>query len=418
MNCPEVYKPILRLWSQNVAPIQSLSPEQQHDLARIICGLEPLGPPRLREGLARLAADLRAVAIEISMRRTFQERYAGDLQAAIDTGSGASGSNSAQRESSHRVRASFEPPPAYEPSPSPSPNATTIPLPQTPSQASSHSPRHSPRASPHVTNPDLPPVEPLHIRPKTPTSPNLHQRTASVGSNHTAPGSPHLLSPTWQHGVGGFALQQQTPPQPVAGPSSSISPPRTPSLLEADTPAISLIRETLYAAFADVLERNSSLRGLLRLDPPRAYFGTVALAVLEVSTTSVTHDGAIIGVLGAALTLDRCPPPLRPLMAEFSALSKTAKAMDEEDSVRAAQALAAGEEPAPPRLDRVRKVLSVGAGLESEGVREGEARRSEEGTVLTFANRISALAMRMTELRPFRERQDEVFRVLVGVGGR
>jgi hypothetical protein len=204
----------------------------------------------------------------------------------------------------------------------------------------------------------------------------------------------------------------------VASSSSSSSPPHTPSLLEADTPAISLIRETLYAALADVLERTPSLRGLLRTDPPRAYFGTVALAVLDVATTSVTHEGAIVGVLGATLTIDRCPQPLRPLMSEFGELSKAARSMDEEDSVAAVQALADGGEPRTPRVERARNILAAGAGIEADGARESETRRSEEGTTLSFANRVSALTMRMTELRPFRERQEEVFRVLVGVGGR
>jgi hypothetical protein len=420
-NCPEAYKPILRLWSENVLHIQVQTPEQQHDLARMICNLEPLSPPRLSEGLGRIAADLRAVAIEISMRRTFQERYHADLQAAIDAGAPPGGRTAASSsENARQVRASFEPPPAYDPSPSPSPNGGSTPLPPSPGADPVQSPRRSPRHSPHVVNPDLPPVEPLHIKPRSPQSPSLHQRTTSIGSNGAGPSSPLLLSPNWQQGVGGFALQQEQPPtsESAAGPSSVASPPRTPSLLENDTPAISLIRETLYAALADVLQRTPSLRGLVRTDPSRAYFGTVALAVLDVATTSVTSEGAIVGVLGAALTLDRCPPPLRPLMAEFGALSKTAKAMDEEDSVAAVQAYTEGSEPKEPRLDRARRALAVGAGIQLDDAHKRETRRSEEGTALAFANRVSALALKMTELRPFRERQEEVFRVLVGANGR
>ena len=71
----------------NVHPIQNLTPEHQHDLARIICGLEPRTSP-IHPDINRVAAELRAVAIEISQRRSFQDRYAGDLQAALDAGDG------------------------------------------------------------------------------------------------------------------------------------------------------------------------------------------------------------------------------------------------------------------------------------------------------------------------------------------
>jgi hypothetical protein len=47
-----------------------------------------------------IAADSRAVAIEISQRRSFQDRYASDLQVALDAGSAC------------------VPPPVYDSSPS------------------------------------------------------------------------------------------------------------------------------------------------------------------------------------------------------------------------------------------------------------------------------------------------------------
>ncbi|KAM6489826.1 hypothetical protein JOM56_014638, partial [Amanita muscaria] len=57
----------------------------QHDLARVICGLEPISQP-LNIAINSIAADLRAVVIEISQRQSFQDRYASDLQAALDAG--------------------------------------------------------------------------------------------------------------------------------------------------------------------------------------------------------------------------------------------------------------------------------------------------------------------------------------------
>lgn len=47
---------------------------------------------------------------------------------------------------------------------------------------------------------------------------------------------------------------------------------------------------------------------------------------------------------------------------------------------------------------------------------EGSGRRSAEGRAVGFANRINALALGMTKLRAFKERQNDVFKVLAGVG--
>jgi hypothetical protein len=72
-SCPETFTNFFALWAASVAPIQSLSSSLRHDLARIICDQPPLSS-NIRSSLHRIAADLRAVAIEISQRRTFQVR--------------------------------------------------------------------------------------------------------------------------------------------------------------------------------------------------------------------------------------------------------------------------------------------------------------------------------------------------------
>ncbi|KAG2110282.1 uncharacterized protein F5147DRAFT_689920 [Suillus discolor] len=102
-NCPPAFLGFLAVWAATVPRIQGLIPQDQHDLARIICGLEPIAMPPNSE-CAGIAADLRAVAIEISQRRTFQDRYASDLQAALDAGASSSGL---------KVKTSFVPPPLY-----------------------------------------------------------------------------------------------------------------------------------------------------------------------------------------------------------------------------------------------------------------------------------------------------------------
>ena len=321
------------MWSNSVPGIQSLAPEYQHDLARLICNLEPqTQPPNL--SLNGIAADLRSAAIAISQRRSFQDRYAADLQAALDAGEGSS---------SRKYKASFVPPPVYDPSPSPSPVSSVS---------------------------------------ASPASPTVHLPSLGV-----PPPSPGLLT---------------------ANPW----PPRTPSptLFTPDSPAIDLIRETLYASLADVIDRTQKVRALLQEDPPRAYFAAVALAVLEVATTSMTAEGGVVGVLGKELTLAECPPELRPFMIELGAIGREAQAMEDEDNA-AAMALAAQEESdanagAPGRLDRVRGMLEDGTGT---------GRRSVEGRTIGLANRINALSLGLTRLRPFRERQADVFAVLSGV---
>lgn len=342
-NCPEAFVSFLRVWSNTVPLIQKLAPEQQHDLARMICNLEPLITP-LQPALNGIAADLRAVAIEISQRRSFQDRYASDLQAALDSGTAPASPNS--------KRAAFVPPPSYDASP-----ASSAPS----------SPRSSLDAhgSPQYANHDLPPQ------------------------------SPSFLSPS------GF------PPR---------SPSPTPTILAHNSPAIEFIRETLYASLADALDEQPALRTLLKTDPGRAYFASVAFAILDVATTSMTPDGAVIGVLGQNLTLAQCPPELRPFMAELASIGRVARELQEEDDVTAMQCAQRGEEIPPTRMDRVRLMLEQGVGY-AQGRRDNqEGRRSVEGRGVSFTNRINALSLGMTRLKAFRERQSDVFKVLSGIG--
>ncbi|TFK53826.1 hypothetical protein OE88DRAFT_1656182 [Heliocybe sulcata] len=360
-NCPPAFIAFLSVWANTVPEIQNLAPEHQHDLARIICSLPPLAQPT-NPNLSRIAADLRAVAIEISQRRSFQERYGGDLQAAIDAGEGPSAPT-------RKVRASFQPPPAYDPSPSPT---TTSPHP-------------SPRSDPG----DL---------PQAPSYAHTHTRTTSTTSNG-------YLSPAASN-------------TEFIDPKSPISRPPSPSILTPHSPAIELIRETLYASLADVLERQPSIRHLLAVDPPRAYFAAVSFAILEVATTCVTNDGDVLGVLGQTLTLAECPRQLKPFMIELASIGNAAREMEEQDDEDAMRLAARGEDIPPPRLERVRYMLEKGVGHHVRNEREreegGGGRRSVEGRAVAFANRVNGLALGLTRLRAFRERQGEVFKVLSG----
>ncbi|THH27320.1 hypothetical protein EUX98_g6863 [Antrodiella citrinella] len=389
-NCPPAFRPFLIVWSNTVLDIQALAPEYQHDLARIICSLSPVAQP-LNPRLNGIAADLRAVAIEISMRRTFQDRYANDLQAALDAGNSTS----------LRVKASFVPPPTYD---------------------------------------DAPSSPALSVRTSSSTLSPLPSGKSFSSSSSTSPSS-KSFSPI--------------PPSPS-------SPGR--SILTEDSPAIEFIRETLYAALGDVLERVPALRRLLRRDPGRAYFASVAFAILDVASYSTYHengDPAIRGVMGTPLRLSMCPPELKPFMVELCAIGEAVKEIDNEDSLASVDAMRHGKDLPIPRMDRVRDILEGGVGhaynrrssrpqhhghghshshsASSNGSARGsngsargsdeydpldtratDPRRrttSTEGRAVAFANRINALALGMTRLRAFRERQEAVFKVLIGVGG-
>ncbi|KDQ51445.1 hypothetical protein JAAARDRAFT_199092 [Jaapia argillacea MUCL 33604] len=367
-NCPQSFLPYLHIWAQHVTPIQSLTPESQHDLARAICSLPPLQPHGDNNDIPRIASDLRAVAIEISQRRTFQVRYGDDLQAAIDAGQDISSPGRRQ------VKTSFMPPPVYEPSPPPSPRPSprtqTTQLPSTPTSSR--------------PNPDLPP---------RPSPAPTHQRNQSSTS-------------------------LQVPPSSTASSSKPpLSRPPSPTILSSTSPAIELIRETLYATLADILERQPSLPLLLKSDPPRAYFASVSLAILDMSVNCIDpEDGSARGVLGQKLTLVECPTELKGFMMELGSIGQTVRQMEEEDSETVVHLLSVGATEIPtPRLDRIRWMLEKGVGSSHQS---GSGRESPEGRTVAFVNRVNALALGLTRLKAFRERQGEVFKVLAGVGGR
>jgi len=201
-------------------------------------------------------------------------------------------------------------------------------------------------------------------------------------------------------------------------------PSRTPTIATRTSPAIEIIRETLYAALANVLASTPSLKSLLQSNPPHAYLGAVALAILSVSTSpsflaasSNNNNVVFLGVRDIPLTLSDCPEYLRPLMSDFTAIGCDAVNMQEDDddveTFRLAQGGRTGER-AVPRLDRARLLLARGTGYDVDG--GGDGRLSADGRVVAFANRVNALALVITQLKHFKERQDGVFRVLAGVG--
>lgn len=334
-NCPPAFLGFLRVWASTVPKIQGLQPEHQHDLARVICGLEPVSQPT-NPAVSGIAADLRAVAIEISQRRSFQDRYASDLQAALDAGPSGS---------TLKVKTSFVPPPAYD------------------------------------------------------GSSDSHASNAKYGAEYWAKHSARSVSP------------------------ASVFPPRSPSpvLFPHNSPGLERLRQIIYAALGDVLAGNVTLGRLLKRDPPRAYFASVSLAILEVGTRALQPDGSIDGGAGLQITLDECPEALKPLMIEFGRIGKKAKTIREGDTEAAIEAAQSGVEPPVPRLDQLRRMLQEGVGFDrAQNVNDEEQRvrrDSIEGRTVEFSNRINTLALNISKVQTFRERQHEVFEILSAVCG-
>ncbi|KAB5590325.1 hypothetical protein CTheo_6240 [Ceratobasidium theobromae] len=509
-TCPPSFGPFFELWARAVPRIQSLAPEHTYDLASIICGKAPVtlpteipspfpeSPTPEQAALAKvhaIAADLRAVAIEISQRRTFQLRYQEDLQAALNLGDPTNPGGPRGTPAT----AKFVPPPGYE-------EAAASPPPPPPMNGKQHDDIEYGPVSPPLKSPSYGYSLNVPGSPSSPPPSRAHSRQSSTERRYAAlpplpPGSSDQGEETF---VGGFALsgsprspvgigggfgsmppaspgpngwaplkvnlpQRASTPVPVRiatphghrptqsatlavpGPSSVSARPASPSLLTPNDPSITIIRETLYAGLADALSESPRLLDLLDTDPPRAYFAAVALAILNVSLTSVTPSGSIRAVLGQELTLDTCPPPLRPLMAEFAAIGENTKEIAQEDNRRAMYLAERGRDIPEPRIDRLKRTLQTGVAVqrqEERAVRRAtrreqrergrsphprgthvndgggddissgssdEGRQSPSSSTVRFANRINELALRMTSLPAFRERQQEVFAILKSV---
>jgi hypothetical protein len=157
---------------------------------------------------------------------------------------------------------------------------------------------------------------------------------------------------------------------------------------------------------------------MLKSDPPRAYFSSVALAILSVAQYNTTATGSIRGILGKEITLTECPADFKPVMKELSALGEQTRTMMEADDENALKLAAQGRVVPEPRIDRVKKMLERGVGYEEREddrtpeIEEG--RRSIEGRSVQFANRLNVLALQLSRLPTFRERQDAVFEILAG----
>ena len=156
----------------------------------------------------------------------------------------------------------------------------------------------------------------------------------------------------------------------------------------------------------------------MKTDPPRAYFATVAFAILDVATTCITPDGEILGVMDQRLKPEKCPLELRPFLIELVGIGSAVKDCKAEDEADASEIVSSGGEPPEPRMERTKKVLERGIGYNRrQGSGEGN-RLSVRGRAVTLANRINALALSTTRMSAFRDRQNDVFAVLSHLGSK
>ncbi|GAA6009063.1 hypothetical protein JCM10207_004081 [Rhodosporidiobolus poonsookiae] len=330
-NCPPTFHGPFSLWQAAVDPIQHLPSDARHDLALLLCDKTPQSSP-LRTDVARLAGDLKGVALEILQRRTFQQRFQHDLQAALDSAVRPRTSGESTR---HQAR--FEPPPLY---------------------SDGQPTEETKRAYEHLTG---------------------------GGAEDEAARNVEAALP----------IQQQE--------------------------HLGLIRETLYSALADALVETPAILEQLQRGPEwaaKAFFASTCLAILEVALTRLDEHGVRAVNMGRGspkvIGAGETPAYLRPFLGKLFEVSQAVRQLAEQDDARAIQEASEGVDPlTPPRLDRLKERIARGVGVEHDPpVRSSE---SADREVAQLANAVNGLALGMTTLPAFRERQAEAFKVLAAV---
>ncbi|PVF95856.1 hypothetical protein CPB86DRAFT_559037 [Serendipita vermifera] len=87
-NSPELLKSLFTTWTNVAQQIQALEPQFHSEIARIICELDP-SQNILVPQVMRLAADCKNMATEISLRRTFLDRFNEALLKALKESEGS-----------------------------------------------------------------------------------------------------------------------------------------------------------------------------------------------------------------------------------------------------------------------------------------------------------------------------------------
>ncbi|BGP13853.1 hypothetical protein JCM10213_002491 [Rhodosporidiobolus nylandii] len=327
-NCPETFRSAFSLWQTAVHPIQHLPSDARYDLALMLCDKPALSSP-LRTDVARLAGDLKGIALEILQRRTFQTRFQSDLQAALDSAVRPRTSG----ESARHPEAQYEPPPMY---------------------------------------------------------------SEGQPTDETKRAYEHL-------GVNDSVAQNVEAALPIEQQEN-----------------LKIIRETLYSALADAIVETPCILEQLSRGPDwasKAFFASTTLAILEVALSRMDRHGVHAVNLGRSaprvIGPSETPAHLRPFLSKLVEVSQAVQAVAAEDTERAVREASEGvEQLTPPKLERLKERLARGVGAEET---LASSRSSTDGQVAQLANAINGLALAMTSLPAFRERQAEAFKVLAAV---
>jgi hypothetical protein len=130
------------------------------------------------------------------------------------------------------------------------------------------------------------------------------------------------------------------------------------------------------------------------------------------ATNGVNMAGVGAGSIGAALA----NAPRAAMMIHQASLSTTGNPY--EQALGSGARIGGGDsgvQPAPVSPPPAPTSAAVPAPVPPVPTETTNPRRSLEGSTVQFANRINALALNMTRLRMFQERQDMVFKILASV---
>lgn len=248
------------------------------------------------------------------------------------------------------------------------------------------------------------------VRAPAPIVPSSKFRPPPAYEENVSPAAPH------------------PPPVPKSGTQSNTSPLYAlDSALEND-PALRIIRETLYASLTDILYTTPAVFEILQSKTStdgqlsRAYFGALCLAILEVSLTLVSPADRHVKVVNlgsgypSILKVEDCPPHLRPLAAQLFLIASCTHALAQEDLEAAVENASHDGQVVLPKIDRLKTDLQHGTNWEAALAKddiENNPASSPLGTVRATANRINALALGISQIPSFREREEALFEVLV-----
>ncbi|GAA5903806.1 uncharacterized protein JCM6883_001991 [Sporobolomyces salmoneus] len=179
---------------------------------------------------------------------------------------------------------------------------------------------------------------------------------------------------------------------------------------------LSVIRETLYSAFADaIVETPSILEQLSKGFTAKAFFASTCLAILEVALTRVEESGVRVVQMGrgvpSLIGINETPTYLRPFLGRLVELTQALQQIalrDDELAIQEASSDSVSQR-TTPRIERLKSRLAEGISIEGEGGNE------EDLELRMLGNAINELALAMSSLPAFRERQSEAFKVLTAV---